>query len=180
MIESERAFVVPYLEQTRDRVLSLARSVTPEQRSLRRSDDEWCASDLIEHIVIVEQWSLANIERALQAGHTDESRRGKGAHKDAIILHVLPARNTKVQAPAAFEPKNRWPDWDDLLGQFSEIRARVIDLAQTTQADLRIHFLPHPFLKDLDCYQWLVLIASHAERHVRQAEEALAQRASAG
>jgi DinB superfamily len=179
MIESERAFVVSYLEQTRDRVLALARSLTPEQRGLRRSDDEWCAADLIEHIVVVEQWSLDNIERTLRDGHTDESRRGKGAHKDAIILHVLPARNTRVQAPAQFQPTNRWPDWDDLVGQFSETRARVVDLAQTTQADLRIHFMPHPFLKDLDCYQWLVLIASHAERHMRQAEETLIQRASA-
>jgi hypothetical protein len=179
MIESERVFVVPYLEESRDRVLSLARSVTPEQRNLRRSDDEWCAAELIEHIVVVERWSFGNIERALRDGHTDESRRGKGAHKDAIILHGLPNRNTRVQAPAEFLPHNRWPDWDDLLGQFSETRARVIELAQTTQADLRIHFASHPFLKDLDCYQWLVLIAAHAERHVRQAEETLALRASA-
>jgi hypothetical protein len=145
---------------------------------MRRSDDEWCAAELIEHIVVVEQWALGSIEGALRTGDADESRRGKGAHKDAIILEAVPARNKRVQAPAEFMPQHRWPDWDELLSQFAATRARVIELARTTHADLRVHFAAHPFLKDLDCYQWLMLIAGHAERHVRQAEEVVARRAA--
>lgn len=178
MIESERALVVPYLEQTRDRVLALAHSLTPDQRLARQSDEEWCAAELIEHIVVVERWSLGNIEGALRDGQPDESRRGKGAHKDRIVLEGVPARNIRAQSPAEFMPRSRWPDWEDLLAQFAETRARVIELARTTDADLRVHFAAHPFFKDLDCYQWLILIASHAERHVRQAEEVLAHGAA--
>jgi hypothetical protein len=46
-----------------------------------------------------------------------------------------------------------------------------MSFAEATEADLRSHFFPHPFLGDLDCYQWLLFLGLHCERHVRQLEE---------
>ncbi len=173
MNDSERNFAVRYLEQTRDHALTLAQSLTPEQRGFRPTAESWAAAELLEHIVVVENMALSRIENALATGSPDDSRRGKGAHKDKIVLEDIPARLTRVQAPEPAHPKERWPGFDELVRQFTATRARSIELARTTQADLRAYFAPHPFLKDLDCYQWLLLIASHCERHVRQAEEGL-------
>ncbi len=70
-------------------------------------------------------------------------------------------------------PIGRWPEFETLLSQFEAARNRSIEFTTATDADLRNHVFPHPFLGQLDCYQWLLFIAAHCERHVRQMEEVL-------
>ncbi len=172
MTDSERSFAVQYLEQTRDRVLALAKALTPEQRGSHREND-WSAAELIEHIVVVENFALGLLEGMIKEDTPDESRRGSKAHKDQIVLEAVPARTTHAQAPDFLKPSRRWADFDELLREFEQTRNRTLHFAGTTTADLRAYFRPHPLLKELDAYQWLLLIGSHAERHVRQAEEGL-------
>ena len=40
-----------------------------------------------------------------------------------------------------------------------------------TKDDLRGHGMPHPVLKTLDGYQWVLLIAGHSARHTAQIDE---------
>jgi hypothetical protein len=44
----------------------------------------------------------------------------------------------------------------------------------STNAPLRQSGFPHPILGNLDCYQWVLLIGGHGERHRAQAEEVMA------
>ena len=73
--------------------------------------------------------------------------------------------------PPQVDPTNRWPEFEELMRQFENTRERSVNFAAATEADLRSHFSPHPFLGDLDCYQWLLFMGLHCERHVRQMEE---------
>ncbi len=68
-------------------------------------------------------------------------------------------------------PKDRWPEFEELLRQFEAARERTLRFAAVTQADLRSRAFPHPFLGPLDCYQWLLFSAAHCVRHVRQMQE---------
>ena len=68
-------------------------------------------------------------------------------------------------------PTGRWPDFEELLRQFDATRQRTIGFAEATFAELRACAFQHPFLGPLDCYQWLLFLAAHCERHVRQMEE---------
>jgi len=171
--ESEREFVVDYLQKTRDRVVEFAASLTPEQRDSRPAGDGWSAASLIEHIVIVERMVDAIVTRMIAEGVPDESRRGKGAHKDAIILERVAGRVGRAEAPESAHPSGQFGDFESLLREFETTRACTLEIARTVQKDLRVCFATHPFLKDLDGYQWLLIAAAHSERHVRQAEETL-------
>jgi hypothetical protein len=43
---------------------------------------------------------------------------------------------------------------------------------KTTDDDLRGHSTPHPALqRDLDAFQWVLLLAAHSARHTAQIEE---------
>ena len=179
MTETERAFALQYLEDTRDRVLAFAESLTPDERNFRRSDDEWRPASLIEHITAVERLTQKMLARMLSEGQPDESRRGKGAHKDKIVLEAVPARLIKVPAPESVYPPHDCGDFDHAVEEFKSAREQTLEIVRTTDKDLRVLFAPHPFLKDLDGYQWLLMIGSHAERHVRQGEELLGRRSSA-
>jgi hypothetical protein len=46
-----------------------------------------------------------------------------------------------------------------------------VKFAAETDSDLRNHFFPHMAFGDLDCYQWLVVLAQHSLRHALQIEE---------
>jgi hypothetical protein len=120
MTDSERSFAVQYLEQTRDRVLTFANSLTPEQRGFRRSEGDWSAAELIEHIAVTETFALGVIDGMIKEGAPDESRRGTTAHKDSIVLESVPARTAHAKAPDFLTPAERWKDFGDLLREFQQ------------------------------------------------------------
>lgn len=168
MEQAERDRMCQHLSQSRELLRQAVNGLSAEQRSFRPAADRWSVADCIEHLTIVENFTLKSIQQLLgqpPAGTPDTSG------KDQIILDNVPARKTRVKGPEAVMPTGRWPDFDDLLAQFEAVRQRSIGFAETTQADLRAYAFPHPFLGPLDCYQWLLFLATHCERHVRQMEE---------
>ncbi len=141
-----------------------------EQQVFRPGEDRWSVADCIEHIAVVEDFTLKSIQKALQ-GPERPDQHSETNGKDAVILSRVPAREIRVKGPAPVMPTGRWPDFDELLRQFEATRERTLRFAAVTQADLRSRDFPHPFLGPLDCYQWLLFLAAHCERHVRQLEE---------
>ena len=69
------------------------------------------------------------------------------------------------------KPTNRWATSDALKKDFNEARDKTIAYIKDTKDDLRAHAAPHPVLKSLDAYQWVLLIAAHSARHTAQIEE---------
>jgi hypothetical protein len=167
---TERELVVEQLAHSRERLVLEVEGLTSEQRSFRPAQDRWSIADCIEHITVLETVVLRNIQQALQSppepGRQDEVR-----GKEQIILERVPVRERRVQCPADLMPQGRWPDFGELVRQFEATRERSVRFSAVTQADLRNHFLPHPVLGLLDCYQWLLMVSAHCERHVRQIEE---------
>jgi len=142
--------------------------LSAEQRSFRTASDRWSIADCVEHLAIVENNILKSIETHLERPAAPET---STAGKDELILNNVPNRSIRVKGPDAVMPVGRWPDFDDLLREFEAARHRTLGFAETAEADLRAHAFPHPFLGPLDCHQWLLFLATHCERHVRQIEE---------
>jgi hypothetical protein len=67
-------------------------------------------------------------------------------------------------------PVGSWPDRAEAVAEFRRRRTLTIAFARQMDADLRTHFFPHISFGDLDCYQWLVVLGTHAMRHVKQIE----------
>lgn len=167
---AQRTLVLEHLDSSRNRLLGAISGLVEEQRIYRPAEDRWSVADCVEHITVVERFILGSIERVLSKPPQPE-RRAEVAGKDQVILAKVPARETRVKGPDAVMPNGRWPDFATLLGQFEQTRERTRAFAEDTQADLEDHFFPHPILGDLDCYQWLLFLGAHCERHVRQLEE---------
>ena len=103
----------------------------------------------------------------------DDAAKAKAAEakgKDDDVLRMIPDRSEKFQAPAFLRPEARWTQ-TALPGEFQARRDRTLDFIRTTQEDLRTRTLPHPVMKTLDAYQWILLLSAHTERHRRQIEE---------
>ncbi|MFN7924841.1 MAG: DinB family protein [Bryobacteraceae bacterium] len=164
--EAERQAAVELLEQTREAVLAMVDSVTPEQWSWRAGEGEWSMRDCVEHIVLVELSLLAQAEAALAdpPGEVLE----KAAEKDARISRAIPSRERKVQSPEPFRP-GRFDG--DVRQEFVVVREKTLAFARTTQAELRAHWRDHFALGKLDAYQWLLFTGLHCQRHSAQMEE---------
>lgn len=141
------------------------------QRAFQPAEDRWSVAGNVEHIILVESFVFQTMQKALKAPPEPAEKQLEVRAKDPIVIERVPARTRRVMGPEMVHPKNRWPDFDELLRQFEATRQRSVTFATTTETDLRSHFFPHPFLGDLDCYQWLLFLGLHCERHVRQLEE---------
>ncbi len=170
MEAAERDLVLHHLAASRERLLRAVDGLSSEQRTFRPADDRWSVADCVEHLVVVEAFVLGSMKRSL-AGPPEPAKQAEVRGKEQVILELVPARNRRVKGPAEVMPTQRWPRFEELLREFETARGRTVQFATETDADLRSHFFPHPILADLDCYQWLLFLGTHCERHVRQLEE---------
>jgi uncharacterized damage-inducible protein DinB len=161
--------VVEYLAHSRERLVLAVEGLSFQQQNFRPAEDRWSIADCMEHLTVVESNVLRGIQKVLQS--PPETRQNEVQGKEWAILEKVPAREGRVRGPAEVMPQGRWLDFDELLRQFEAARERSLRFSAVTQADLRSHFFPHPILGLLDCYQWLLFLAAHCERHVRQMEE---------
>ena len=144
--------------------------LSAEQRHFQPAEDRWSVAGNVEHIILVEDFVYQTMLRVLNAP-PEPDKQAEVRPKDQLVIDMVPARTRRVMGPPQVHPTNRWPEFEELLRQFETTRERSVNFATATEADLRLHFFPHPFLGDLDCYQWLLFLGLHCERHVRQMEE---------
>lgn len=174
----DREQALSSLVESRNRLRATVAGLSEEQRRFRPAPDRWSIVDCIEHLTVVEKFTLARTQRLLQEApaNTPETQ-----GKDDVILTRVPGRAQRVKGPEAVLPTGRWPDFEELMRQFETARQQTIDFARDTQAGLlRERHFPHPFLGPLDCQQWLLFLGAHCERHVRQMEEVKADPAFPG
>ena len=170
MQPAERELALHHLAASRERLIEAVAGLSAEQRSFRPAENRWSVFDCVEHLTVVEAFVYGQMQRVL-ATAPDASKKSVVQGKSQLILEHVPTRNRRVKGPEPVMPTGRWPVFEDLLREFETVRARTTHFAAETEADLESHFFPHPILGDLDCYQWLLFLGTHCERHVRQLEE---------
>jgi uncharacterized damage-inducible protein DinB len=173
MNEQERDSLLANLRRNRERLLSAVKELASGQLTYRAADTTWSVADCVEHITTVEGFVVSRIQRVLE-GAPQPEKRPSVAGKLEFMNENVPARETKFQGPEFSHPKRQWTEFPELIDGFNATRDRSIQFASDTRADLHDYFFPHPAFGDLDCYQWLVLVGLHCERHVRQMEEVMA------
>ena len=143
--------------------------LSPAQLHYKSAPDRWSVAECVEHIIVVEGFILANVEKTLEraADFTNP------AMTDHDLVQRVVARLNRVKGPDRLMPVARWPH-DRLLSEFKAARERTAEFAANATVELRHHTFPHPFIGTCDCYQWLLFIGAHGERHRAQAEEVMA------
>jgi hypothetical protein len=174
MTPSERRRAIAYLNETRDRLLGATRGLSPAQLQFQPAPGRWSVAECLEHIVFVEDRILGRISAAL-AEPPNTAKRSAFAGSDDELLGRVTDRGDRRQAPEIVRPTGRWPH-DRLIPEFEAVRKRSAEFAASARVNLRHYFLPHPFFGDLDCYQYLLLIGGHSDRHCAQAEEVMSTR----
>lgn len=171
--QGERDRAMSYLHATRKQLLDTAGPLTPAQWKFKPVGGGWSVAEITEHLAVTEASTLAEIQLALRAPAMPDHK-SETAGKDDLIMKGVPDRSHKAQSPESLAPTGRFATRDAALSEFKARRDQTIEFIEKTPADLRSHMFPHPALKLLDCYQWVLFLAAHADRHVQQMKEVIA------
>ena len=166
----ERQAALEQFRASHDRLLKLVERLTPAQWSFRPGEGKWSIADCLEHVTAVESRVFGSIQKQL-AGPGDPEKRKLTEGKDATVRRMIPDRSTKIEAPEPVRPTGRWPEIPELLAQYRATRERSMKFVEETEADLRSRSWQHIALGELDCYQWLLAMGHHGDRHAKQMEE---------
>jgi hypothetical protein len=171
--QGERDRAMSYLHATRKQFLDVVTQLSAAQWKYKPASGGWSVAEVAEHLTVTEGSVMAGIEQMLKAPATPD-KKAETAGKDDVIMKGVPDRSRKVQAPEAMTPTGRFPTRDALVAEFKLRRDKTIEFIEKTPADLRAHMFPHPALKLIDCYQWILFLAAHSDRHIQQMKEVMA------
>ena len=152
------------LTQSRVRVLEVVADVSEEQSRFRLAGNSWSILECAEHIAVAERGMFMALERRTPNSAAPDFT------KDALIKAVGTDRTRKFSAPDRARPSGRFATVRDAVAGFCSARDRTIAVLEQTDEDLRKSIAVH-LLGTFDAYQYLLIMAAHAERHALQIEE---------
>jgi uncharacterized damage-inducible protein DinB len=156
------------LEETRQKVLDSLKDLSDAQWKFKSAPDRWSAAEVAEHIAVSEEAILGLVTERVMKSPAAPEKKEAAKDKDELVRTSVTNRSVKVQAPEMLKPTSRFKTREEMIKAFNASRDKTIEYVKTTQDDLRSHFTPHPIFKDLDAYQWVLLISGHSERHSLQ------------
>jgi hypothetical protein len=93
----------------------------------------------------------------------------KSSNTDADILWYGIDRVVHTKTGGGHEKVDTYKDLGEALAKFQALRATMIEYIKSTHDDLRAHSFG---TRDpIDCWQWMLEISTHAERHIQQIRE---------
>lgn len=164
-------FALSHLRKSRIAFVAAINGLSDAQWKFKPAPDKWSIAECAEHIAISEE-ELLRMVRAASVEPLAEGMKLPGKAFDGELLKLYLNRTYKAQSPEILKPSGRWKDQTSLRQDFWQMRNETIRFAETTTVNLREHGFMHPVLKrPLDCFQWLLVISAHTERHTLQIEE---------
>lgn len=168
MSDTERMFIVNYLERTQSDLLQLLDSIDEPTWSQLPADGGWSIAQIVEHIVVVEEALFNSTTQALAQTSEFVDLRAN----DAWLLSKITDRGRKVQTPLS--PSTEVKPKEQLIQLFQEIRKQTLTYILTTKDQVRAHYGKSPY-GPADVYQMLIVIGGHNMRHNAQIVETLAE-----
>jgi hypothetical protein len=168
LTQADKEKALQYLETTKKEVLEATKGLSDAQWNFKAGPDRWSIAQVAEHIATAEDFIRAMVkDNVMKAPAGDPARDIK--QTDQNVLAMVPDRSHKIQAPEPLVPGNRYGTPEGSIKHFVEARMATEEFLKSTP-DLRDHVGDSPMGK-LDGYEFILLIAAHSERHLKQINE---------
>ena len=164
----EQTLLVNHLQRTAKELRAAVKGLSPEQFKFKAAPDKWSVAECLEHISTSEEFIRQIVtERALKAPAKTEGLAERKKNDEKILVGMVD-RSQKFQAPEPLKPSNKFATPQAAMAHFLKARKDTVAFVKTSEADFRAHTAPHPLFKELDAYQWLLVVSAHSERHTKQ------------
>ena len=164
----EQTLLVNHLQRTAKELRAAVKGLSPEQFKFKAAPEKWSVAECLEHISTSEEFiRQVATERALKSPAKADGIAERKKNDEKILVGMVD-RSQKFQAPEPLKPSNKFATPQAALEHFLKARKDTVALVKTADADFRAHTAPHPVFKELDAYQWLLVVSAHSERHTKQ------------
>src|ERR1700761_7915064 len=172
LTSQEREKAIELLKQTESGVFDAIKGLNEAQLNFKPAADKWSVAECVKHIAAAEKVLWAMAEPALTQPANPE-KRSELTFTDDALVKAVEDRTHKSKTFSALEPANSpYQTVPEALAAFKEKREKLIELVKNTQMDLRDRVLALP-VGTYDCYQFILLIAAHSNRHTQQIKEVM-------
>ena len=161
----EKEAVRAHLEKGRKALLDALSGVTEDVAARKPAPGKWSVLECVEHVAIAEEYLFSQISASWPAdGAANRDR-------EALILSRGADRTRPRQSPEALRPAGRFPTLHEAVQHFLAAREGTIRFIENCGDDLRSSLTSHPVIGTVSCYENLLQMAMHPERHAKQIEE---------
>lgn len=163
LTEGDRQRLLAHLELTESWLADEIKGLTPAQLAFQMTPESWTVAQVVEHLAIAEPQYWDSVGKSLA-----QPPAASGNVTDADILWYGIDRTQRDKTGDARVPKGKFRSAAESLAEFRKLRATIREFAKTTKDDLRGHRLQGG---NMQVYQWLLMISTHAQRHILQIRE---------
>jgi DinB superfamily len=161
------ASILQHLQDSRATLLSVAEEVSVLRWREPPGPARWSAAEVIAHVTSVEERTIFGMKRLLRSAPQPVSLR-KRFH---LPLAIATWRGRKVRTPIPLDT-NRVCDKRESFAGLVATRQATLEFIQTTRGtDVSAYHFEHPFLGNLNMYDWFRTIGYHELRHAKQIRE---------
>ncbi len=171
---AERKFAIDYLNKTRVRLLNDIKGLSTTQLNFRANDTSWSVAQCVEHITLSENLIKEWIHGAL-LGPATPGRKSEEKYTPETLIGIVTDRSqNRSKTGGPWLPEGNFPSTAVAIQVFVSRRDSTIAYVESTQDDLKNHFIDHPQWGALDLYEGFIMLSAHCERHTLQLEEVIA------
>ncbi len=170
LTDKERKDATDLLSKTEQGVFDAVKGLSDAQLKFKAAPDRWSVEECVKHIATTEQQLWQMTEGSMKEAATAEK---KAAVKmtDEQVIKAMEDRSHKVKTAPQMEPQNTpYKSLAEALESFKTNREKLINYVKTTNDDLRGHVTSMSFAS-FDCYQMVLFIGAHSNRHTQQIDE---------
>jgi hypothetical protein len=159
--------IVDKLARAQTRLLRAADAVCAEQWKSGPRKGAWSAGELVAHLIMVERSIIGKADRITQK----PARPTPLLKRFHLPLALAEARVIRLKSPIPLDLQ-LVREKEAMLADLLEVRERSLAfLDEIKNRDLRAYCWRHPFLGNLNLYEWFEMIAAHELRHTKQMQE---------
>jgi hypothetical protein len=163
----ELASIVRHLQTSRAKLLSVAEEVSNLRWRESPAPDCWSAAEVIAHVASVEERTIFGLKRLLQSAPKPVPLR----IRFHLPLAIATWRGRKVRTPIPLDAKRVRAKQESFAGLLATRQATLEFIESTRGTDVSAYHYEHPFLGNLNMYEWFRTIGYHELRHAKQIRE---------
>ena len=166
MTNEEKAEMLANLVSGREALLQAMQGLTDDHSARRPEPGRWSVLECVEHVAIAEEYLLDQVVSSRPA----DGPMLNTARENAIRKRGRD-RSNRIEAPDVALPRGRFSSLEDARDHFVSTRSRTIEFVEGCREELRRRLARHPLIGQVNCYELLLIMASHPHRHAEQIRE---------
>jgi hypothetical protein len=156
------------IDAVHQKLIDIITPIEPESFSRRPAKDEWSVAEIVQHLALVEERVIQDLEKA-----TANGPQRAGFLKRLIPTSIVASRMIRVKSPRAVRPVAVL-DKDNAIESLQQARNSLKAFCATHDKNrLRNLVFKHPFLGNIDGVATISFVGYHEQRHYKQIREVL-------